>query len=371
MGSTGPCSIMNYGTRPEDMIITDEMLDAAFRFRSVCLWDKLSDSDVFAFRLSDGETGYCCVMGNAGDNFSLGFYRGRRGFSTYLKTLNLGWLQTSVYDMFETMLTFDCINCDFVPASALDNATKKTIRKYADDAGLKIARSHGWPSFNRFQPYKMQYDITSEREARDITEALHAAIAVNGKLMAHRPESIGFDKKGNYPTPKGGKAVPYLIPAAGGTYGWSTVKLPALVQDKHAAVKFENDILTSMVKSLPVYGVLQIRLIHMPTPINGKEDGSPYFPLILMCMEADSEFLYPPVLGEKDAEENPVPILAHLAEIFRKRAKRPQRIQVEDTKTMAFLKDFCDKCGIVLTREQDLSALDDALVSLFEEFGGF
>ena len=50
------------------MILTDEMFEAAFRFRSICLWEKLTDS------LSDGETGYCSVMGNAGEHFSLGFY---------------------------------------------------------------------------------------------------------------------------------------------------------------------------------------------------------------------------------------------------------------------------------------------------------
>ena len=58
----------------KNMILTDEMFEAAFRFRSICLWEKLTDSDVFAFRLSDGETGYCSVMGNAGEHFSLGFY---------------------------------------------------------------------------------------------------------------------------------------------------------------------------------------------------------------------------------------------------------------------------------------------------------
>lgn len=56
------------------MILTNEMLEAALRFRSICLWEELTDSDVFAFRLSDGETGYCSVMGNAGEHFSLGFY---------------------------------------------------------------------------------------------------------------------------------------------------------------------------------------------------------------------------------------------------------------------------------------------------------
>ena len=47
------------------MILTDEMLMAAFRYRETHLWEWLDDSMVFAFVLSDGETGYCSVMGNA------------------------------------------------------------------------------------------------------------------------------------------------------------------------------------------------------------------------------------------------------------------------------------------------------------------
>lgn len=74
----------------------------------------------------------------------------------------------------------------------------------------------------------MQYGITCEKDARDITEALRAAIAVDEQLAMHKFETLGFDIKGAYPTMKGGKLVPYLIPAADGTYEWSTVKLPAL-----------------------------------------------------------------------------------------------------------------------------------------------
>lgn len=67
--------------------------------------------------------------------------RGKKGFSTYLKTLKMGSQQTFGCETFEAVMTFDCINCDFVAASALDDATKKIIRRYTTDAGLKICRS--------------------------------------------------------------------------------------------------------------------------------------------------------------------------------------------------------------------------------------
>lgn len=349
------------------MILTDEMLEAAFRFRSICLWEKLTDSDVFAFRLSDGETGYCSVMGNAGEHFSLGFYRGKKGFSTYLKTLEMGSQQTFGCETFEAVMTFDCINCDFVAASALDGATKKIIRRYTTDVGQKICRSKGWPDFTRFQPYKVQYGITCEKDARDITEALRAAIAVDEQLAMHKFETLGFDIKGAYPTMKGGKLVPYLIPAADGTYEWSTVKLPTFVQDRYAVVKFENDILTSMVKSLPASGVLQLRIVHAPAPVESKVDEVPYFPAILLCIDANSEYLFP-IFCEDDFERNPILILVKLSETFRQNVGKPQRIQVEDARTEALLEDFCRQCDIVLTREQNLPLLNEAWASLLDSF---
>ena len=352
------------------MLITDEMLEAALRFRSICLWEKLTDSDVFAFRLSDGEIGYCSVMGNAGEHFSLGFYKGKKGFSTYLKTLSMGKQQTFGCEEFETVMTFDCINCDFVAASVLDVATKKIIRKYANGAGLKICRSNGWPDFTRFQPYKAQYGITCEEDACDITEALHAAIAVDELLTTHRFESLGFDEKGKYPTAKGGKLVPYLIPAADGTYEWSTVKLPAIVQDKYTMVKFENDILASMVKALPASSALQLRLIHVPTPIESEVNKAPYFPAVLLCVDADSGYLYP-ICSQEDFETNPMPMLAKLAETFRQNAGKPQRMQVEDARTKALLEDFCHRCDIVLACEEELPTLNEAWVSLLDNFMNF
>ena len=47
-------------------------------------------------------------------------------------------------------------------------------------------------------------------------------------------------------------------------------------------------------------------------------------------------------------------MLMELAEIFRRNAGKPQRIQVEDAKTEALLEDFCRQCDIVLAREQNL-----------------
>lgn len=352
------------------MVLTNEMLEAAFRFRDICLWDILTDGEVFAFRLSDGEIGYCSVMGNAGEHYSLGFYKGEKGFSAYLKTLKMGRQESFNCEMYDTVMTFDCINCDFVAASELNDAPKKRIRQYADGVGRKIRRQNGWPDFIRFQPYKAQYGITREEDACDITEALHAAIAVGEKLTMGNFELLGFDIQRSYPEEAGGKLIPYLIPNADGTYEWSTVKLPALVKDKYDVVKFESDIHARMVKALPASDVLQLRIIHVPNPIQSKGDEVPYFPAVLICIDADTEYLQP-IFCREDFETNPMSMLVDLAETFRRTGSKPQEIQVEDARTEAFLEDFCHRCDIVLTREQNLPVLNDAWAYLLDNFMNF
>ena len=349
------------------MILVDDMLAVAFQYRDTELWKELTDSDVFAFRLSDGETGYCCVMGNAGEHLALGFYRGRKGFTTYLKTISSGNAHLSEIEMFEMTTTFDCINCDFMQASDMDVKTKKIIRNYADAHKLKIRRSKGWPDFTRHQPGKMQYGITCMEDARDIVEALRAGIAVAVKVTTSDFVKLGFDVNGNYPTAKGGKSVPYLIPNSDGTYEWNITQLPAFLPDECIAPKFANDILAGEMKKLPVSGTLQMKYLHMPTPIDADEDEAPYLPTVLLCLDTANELVFP-ILTQNALNNNPEELLLKLVNVLREQGNKPHAIEVEDNKTEFLLKDFCSRCGIRLSRKKELPEIGDACFFLFSNF---
>lgn len=348
------------------MIITDDMLSAAFCYRETNLWHILTDSDVFAFRLSDGETGYCCVMGNAGEHLALGFYKGKEGFTSYLNTTTMPEQQITEFEALETMMTFDCINCDFMSAADLNDKTKKVIRSYANANGVKIRRPNGWPDFTRHEPYRMRYGITFEEDARDITEALHAAIAVAGQLETSDLGTLGFDEKGNYPTKKGGKSVPYLIPNGDGTFEWSTTKLPGLMKREYVTPKFNNDILSSIVKALPKSDALQLRLIHLPASEESADKPS-LFPALMLCVHPGTGYLFP-IYSTEDVETNPMSLLVQLVNTFRQNKGKPEFIQVEDPRTEAFLKDFCHQCGIILSRESTLPPLNEAWNALIRNF---
>lgn len=349
------------------MILTDDMLAVAFQYRDTELWKILADSDVFAFRLSDGETGYCCVMGNGGEHLALGFYRGRKGFSSYLKSLMMDDMHLSSLERFEMVATLDCINCDFMQAADMDAAAKKLICSYAEAHGMKIPRFKGWPDFTRHQPLKMPAGLTCEQDARDIVEALRAAVAVAGELKHRTLVSLGFGKEPDYPTMKGGKEVPYLVPNAEGAYDWATAKLPAFQPDEYPAPEFKNDILARALKKQPAFGECQVKFVHLPVPLDGGKDGMPFLPGMLLCMEVERGGLFPIFSMESEGEESDR-ILVALAKNLCDSGSKPETIEVGDERTEFFLKDFCARGGIRLLRKKELPELENACDFMMSNF---
>jgi len=351
------------------MILTDDMLMAAFRYRETKLWEYLDDSNLFAFRLSDGETGYCCVMGNAGEHLALGFYRGAKGFSTYIKSINIESM--SRMEIMEQAHTFDCINCDYMNSAntqELDKEMKARIREFAKNNGFKIHRPNGWPDFTRHSPGKMPFGIVNERDAMDITEALNAAVEVAERLKAGRratsKDSIygmcGFDIRHRYPSVKGGKSVPFLIPEKDGSYTWSKTKLPAAMKDSFPETKYDNQIVAAYLRKKIHHGTLLCRVVHIPATVNDAPDGIPYFPSVLLCVKEDDHLLFP-ILPSVPIENDPVQTLHKLASVLMDANGCPQTIKVSDSITKNLLSDFCKKAGIEMQEVAYMAEIDNAL----------
>lgn len=348
------------------MILNDSMLSAAFRYREIELWKTLRDSDLFAVRLSTGEIGYCSVMGNAGEHFALGLYIGDSGFSTYLKTISMANMEA--IEMHEASIAFDCINCDFANANDMTPQNKKIIKAYVTSHGVKVRRPKGWPDIVRYSPYKMPWGITKEEDAQAITEALEASAHVAEMLETHGFEELGFELCSTYPTEKGGKVVPYLIPQPDGTYQWSTTKLPALCPDVYPKPSFNNDILAHKLKSLRKTDTFQCRLVHIPPVFKAKSEEAPCFLGLMLCLDEESGALLPPLFLTDGNEKKPDSLLNDLANIFSSDDACPATILVADGLTKSLLNDFCKKCGIVIKKKSSLAELNDAYAYVMSSF---
>ncbi len=69
---------------------SDKLYHAALAFRKTKLWKSLYDSELFAVSLSNGEIGYCCIMGYLGEHIALSLYIGNRGLDSYRLLQELG-----------------------------------------------------------------------------------------------------------------------------------------------------------------------------------------------------------------------------------------------------------------------------------------
>ena len=65
---------------------SDKLNELAQQFKKTKLWKTIGDDDLFAVRLSDGETGYCCVRGETGNPVGLLLFVGDSGFQ-YLREM--------------------------------------------------------------------------------------------------------------------------------------------------------------------------------------------------------------------------------------------------------------------------------------------
>lgn len=350
------------------MILTDEMLSAALRFRDTELWNTINETDLFAVKLSSGEIGYCCVMGAQGDHFALALYIGRQGFSSYLRTVVDASKISSYGDLFEMSMTFDCINCDLMAAKDIDDDVKKRIKGYAAAHGLKIRRPKGWPDFVRRRPYMPEYGITDEQDAKSITEALLAAIEVSDAFDNGREK--GFKFRDKYPSRRGGMVVPLLTPMGDGKYEWSTTKLPPYVElEASPAVHYHNDIMAYKVGKLPKGPNVIARAVYLPFPERLEGAEAPVYLMLLLLMNANNGFLFTPVQLE-NTERGLLEGLDELGNIMCHSKSKPATLIVDDDRTKSLLQDFCRKCGITFKESKErFKDIDEAYAMFLNPMG--
>ena len=345
------------------MILTDSMLDAAFRFRAVEPWSELTDSDIFAVSTSCGIV-YCSVMGNAGEHHSLGIYIGEKGFCTYLHTLVLNG-KSSIEAMLDA-ITFDCINCDFMQAKDIEDNVKKVIRQYAENHGIKIPRKYGWVDFTRFRPYRGQWCITDGDDAKIAEEALRAATFFADNFHGKNYEAVGLDPLGKYPPPKGGKQIPLVTANEDGSYTISQTTTPPLIDVEYIQPMFSNQVLVHSVTNMKNTADVECRLLHIPAPVMPQDGEPPVYPGVFTMVDSHSgEMLFP--LMTTDYPNDADRLLTELANHLCSLGRHPKRMIVGDELTHSLLTDFCKKCGIELNMADSLPNLEDVCATMIQQ----
>lgn len=343
----------------------EDLIALALQFRRENLWEILDDGMIFAVRLSDGEIGYCCVMGYGGEHYALGLYKGVSGFTTYMNSIN----RSLSSDPFEIFQTFDCLNCDYENAtgSNLTSAQKKLIKTVAGERNIKMCRTKGYPEFVRYDRGLIRTKL-KDNEMDDLSMALKAGIEVALKVKGQpltELGKLGFNEDGYYPSPEGDDPIPLLEMQEDGAFKWSVTITPKADALGYIVPLFTNMLAASRLKTMKRVGAFQCKVMHMPAPVKSEEGL--FYPLIMVFM--DDHGMMHPVMQKSNNAHAENELLRELAFSFISMEVYPEAILVDDAYSYAFLDDFCKKTGIKLGMTDYLPELAEIIHMLRSHFG--
>lgn len=327
----------------------DRLYELAFACRKAKLWKILTDSEIFALSLPDGETGYCCVTGLAGEHLSLALYTGDEGLDNLRILFDLHESEINPLRAQEMMLSQNCLQCSFESRDELSPEELSGVRAYARAHGITLRGANAFPQFVRYRASHVPTPAAGDEDAARLCALLEASLAVSEKLRDMPRETLGFLEAPPYD-----RAVPLLVPSDGG-YVWSTRPLPARQPFTYPEPLWTDEILTVKLKKKKPRGLWLCDVMMLPMPaMDHSEDVA--FPYSLLVVDADKGEAQS-MNAVMDYTEGAGALLHELAEQMLESGV-PEEIQVVDQRTCCLLKNLAAALQIRLTLQDENELLE-------------
>ena len=340
----------------------EELYELAFAFRSAKPWDRLYEDELFAVPLPSGETGYCSVMGRAGEHLALAVYPGEQGLRSFQRMQEA----ESAIDRFELpnplkmqehMFSQLCIQCSLENKDMLQPEELSSARDHAARHGIKFRGSNSFPQFIKYRPAAYPTRVTSEEDIQILCEALRAVLAMNEKLrnaewVVSEKERLGFSDG-----LAAARSLPVLTPGQDGCT-WSTGVLPDIMPQTYPQPVLRDELLLTRLKKAKKRNTTWVCDVAMcPQPVQEEEDSAPVFPHILIAADKKTGTVLPPAMV-RSYEQEADTLLHKLGEQMLEFCV-PRRIIVTDDRTHTFLEALTDSLGIELVRADADELLED------------
>ena len=326
-----------------------ELYDLAFQFRSVKLWEKLFESEMFAVRFPDGETGYCSVMGALGGHYALAVYVGDRGFASYWRIDQALQAEEDPLRMHELMLTQECLQCSLEAWWDISPEQEEEARAAARQLHRRFQGPHSVPVFTKYEAGRMSYGQMSETDEMYLKEALSASLALKGMLKRRDAVSLGLAEM---ICPQG--ELPMLIRKEG-EWKMSITRLPD-GEIEYYQPEFRDELKAMRIRKRKKKGIWECGTVYEPTPVVSQDsEQAPFFPLVMLRLDMEG-FLLEPLIAEYGTEEMVTLMAGHLVQY----EFCPREIRCGDERCYYLLKDLCEKTGIRLVKDVPTELLYDA-----------
>ena len=326
---------------------TEHWRDLHMSFREFCLaapWQWLDDTDVLAIEHPSGEyTGYCTVLGSAGQEYGLALFVGDEGLSGYM-ALMTDEVEPESMDAFVRMNALSAILADREDMDAPDRAIIRRL-------GLRYRGRGRWPIFRTSTPGFAPWYLDAE-QAVSLTTAIRNVMDIVSRMAS-------------------GELVPYsdsdpsLILTRvfrGGAWHdeWRLFKPPSPAA--HVPAWPDSGKLRWLAQSKPMGPrVWELGIFHLPTPVQEKRGTRPYLPTIILAVDSDTGLiLSTKVLG---ADPSMAERQGLLVELLETADVLPSEIVVDTAMTARLIESITTLVGIRLSAGAT-TALDEAKAGL-------
>ena len=301
----------------------DRLYDLALTFRKTKLWKRLYDSELFAVSLSNGQTGYCCVMGLLGEHIALAVYIGEQGLDSYRHLQEMGHMPMNALQAQEFMLSQSCLQCSLETKDALSPQELTAARGYGRARGITFRGANAFPQFIKCQPARYPWPVQETADVQLLCEALTAALEVSEKLTAVGKGRLGFTDG-----PAHDRMIPLLTPEGLG-FTWEVCRLPPRRPASYPEPMLRDELLTARLKKQKKRsGIWACDVVMFPQPVVVDEDNTDA-----------AEMLF--AIGNRMLENG-----------------IPAEIHVVNDRTRSLLKNLAAALGIRLVQRQEIELLD-------------
>ena len=254
-----------------------ELFEAASAFHTLAPWQWMSDGMLFGVQdPATGTTGYCCVLGALGSVLALNVYPGVEGLESYNAMYRAGLAGNRA----DAPYTLRLLMASFEDRKDLDKRDLETIKAL----GLTFRGRQTWPQFRDYWPGLFPWYIDTA-QARFLTHALHQAHAVALRVR-NDPDMLLLNHHDLILV-----RVPHASPEGiSWTDSWLPPDPPPRARTPISVLPSKRDLKGLKDKAIGT-AVWELDYWHVATTIQEKPTERPYFPKMLMAVEAASELV--------------------------------------------------------------------------------
>ena len=324
-----------------------KLYEAASRVKELAPWEWMTETDIFGVQNPETNVlGFVSVMGLLGEHYAVAVYLGPTGLYGFWELQN-----ASPFDPPERLLEIPQLQASFENRNQLHNKDREIIKKL----GLKFRGRHSWPMFRSFRPGFVPWFLEAA-EVRFLTYVLDQIQGEDFSLM-EPPDDESY--------------LVHVPRQEGGTLAWEDriMHVPP-PEPSPISIGMNVQVLKDLKRRRRSQHKIEVDFFLVPAPIEEKRGLRPYYPYVLMVVEAQSGMIlgHDMLKAEPSIEAMWGTIPMNLVQQLVRAGIVPKEVRVRSPVLFQLLKPLAEELHFKLKQSPTLPSLDSSKEFLLRGF---